>query len=162
MIKKIFGISLLGFLILAGCMHAPMHERRDMSLPLTNSSAIDLNAALARARAENKVVLLDFTGSDWCPPCIELHKEIFSQPGFQSYAESNLVFLTVDFPSRFRLSPEANATNDFLSEKFDVEGFPTLVALNGDGKVIWQHLGFIEGGPGKFITTFETAKAKSK
>lgn len=123
-----------------------MHEQADASAPLTNAAPIDLDAAIAQARAGNKLVLLDFTGSDWCPPCMELHDRIFSQPEFRSYAASNLVFLTVDFPQKYRLSPDAGKTNDLLATKFDVEGFPTLVALDGNGKELWRHLGYVDGG----------------
>src|SRR5882757_5440411 len=147
MIKKILGLSILGLIIAFGCSREPGRERAEASSPLTNSAPIDLNGAIARAKTENKLVFLDFTGSDWCPPCMALHKEIFSKPEFQAYAESNLVFLVVDFPKNFHLSADAGATNDFLAGKFNIEGYPTLVALDGEGKEVWRHLGFIDGGP---------------
>lgn len=137
-----------------------MLAQADPPGPATTAAPIDLNTSIARAHADNKIVLLDFTGSDWCPPCMELQKEVFSQPEFQAYAASNLVFLVVDFPSRFRLPPEASATNDLLSQKFGIEGYPTLVALNGEGKQIWQHVGFMEGGPKALISTLDAARGK--
>ena len=93
---------------------------------------------------------------------MQLHKEIFSQPPFQAYAASNLVFLTVDFPSKFHLSPDAAATNDLLSTQFKVEGFPTLIALDGDGKEIWRNLGYIDGGLKELANQLDAAKAKTK
>jgi len=162
MIKRVLGISILGLFIAFGCSREPMREQANPSSPVTNSPPVDLNAAIARAMAENKIVLMDFTGSDWCPPCIELHTKVFSQPEFQGYAESNLVFLTVDFPSKFHLPPDASATNDLLAAKFSAEGLPTLVALDGTGKEIWRHLGYIEGGFKELQSSLDTAKLKTK
>lgn len=163
MIKRILGLSILALLILAGCAQRPVQEQVDLSLPLSNSPPIDLNAALLRAKSENKLVLLDFNGTDWCVPCIQLREEVFAQPEFQSYAGSNLVFLAVDFPLKYRLSNEANATNDFLAAKFRVSGFPTLVALDGHGNKLWQQVGFVSGdNPGKWIATLDLLKSKLK
>ena len=58
----------------------------------------DLPKAQAQAKAEKKIVLMDFTGSDWCPPCKALHKNVFSTQEFQEYAAKNLVLVEVDFP----------------------------------------------------------------
>ena len=161
--KQIAGLLLLGLLIAFGCSRGPIREQNNASLPITNSPPVDLNAALAEAQTQHKLVLLDFTGSDWCPPCMQLHKEIFSRPEFQSYAESNLVFLTVDFPLKtFRLTPEAAATNDLLMAKFNIEGYPTLVALDGQGKEIWRHLGFLDGGLKKLSEELASAKSQIK
>ena len=163
MIKRMLGFAILGLLFLAGCAPRPVQEQVDLSLPLSNSPPIDLNAALLRAKSENKLVLLDFNGTDWCGPCIRLREEVFAQPEFQSYAGSNIVFVAVDFPLKYRLSNEANATNDFLAAKFGVSGFPTLVALDGDGNKLWQRLGLFSGdSPGKLIVTFDSLKSKSK
>jgi thiol:disulfide interchange protein len=162
MIKRILGMLFLGLVVMFGCSPGPVREQMDASLPETNAAPIDLNAALTQAKTEHKLVFMDFTGSDWCPPCMELHKAIFSQPEFQAYAQTNLVLLVVDFPSKFHLPPAAGATNDFLAGKFDVEGFPTLVALNGDGKEIWRHLGGIDGGPRELIANVQAAQSKAK
>jgi thioredoxin-related protein len=151
-IKRLLGVSILGAMILTGCAPAPVHEQ----------APVDLTAAVARAKSENKLVLLDFTGSDWCPPCIQLHKEIFSRSEFQAYAGSNLVFLTLDFPRKFHLSADATATNNLLAGKFNIEGFPTLIALDGDGKEIWRHLGFIEGGLNALSAELASAKSKAQ
>lgn len=162
MTKKSFGILSLGILIAFGCSREPMRESVSSSTPLKDAKPIDLSGALAQAKAENKLVLLDFTGSDWCPPCMELHETIFSKPEFQAYADSNLVFLTVDFPQKYHLSDAAGATNDFLSAKFNIEGFPTLVLLDGDGKEVWRNLGFMDGGPKALIAKLDSAKIKTK
>jgi thioredoxin-related protein len=161
--KPIAEILVLGWVIAFGCSSGPVREQTNTSLPLTNAPAIDLNAAIARAGIENKLVLLDFTGSDWCGPCMALQKELFAQPEFHSYAESNLIFFAVDFPSKYRFSSEAAATNDFLAARFNVRAFPTLIMLDGSGKQIWQQVGFVPGtAPKEWFATFDTLKAKSK
>ena len=139
-----------------------MHEQADPSTPLTNSPPINLAASVVRAKTENKIVLLDFEGSDWCPPCIELEKKIFSQPDFQAYADSNLVFLHVDFPAKFHLPPEAAATNDLLSVQFDAEGVPIMIALNGDGKEIWRHRGPFDGGFKELAGELDAVRSQAK
>ena len=147
----VFSLALLGFFILEGCAPAPVHDQ----------APIDLNAAVIRAKADHKLVLLDFTGSDWCPPCMRLHKEIFSKPEFEAYAATNLIFLTVDFPRKFQLTPDARSTNDVLAAKFNIEGYPTLVALDGEGKEIWRQLGSLDGGLKELAADIASAKAKA-
>jgi thioredoxin-related protein len=137
------GVSILGWLLVAGCTADTVREGMDASLPLKDFPAVDLNGAMAQAAAENKMVLLDFTGSDWCGPCMQLHKRVLEQPEFKSYAGSNLVFLVVDFPARYRLPDAVAATNNFLAAKFGVHAFPTLVALDGQGKKVWRQVGFM-------------------
>lgn len=107
--------------------------------------------ALATAAKENKKVLLDFTGSDWCGWCIKLKKETFDQPAFKDYADKNLVLVEVDFPQGKSLSPEVKKQNDALQNQYKVQGFPTLVVLDPQGKVIKQQSGYIPGGPAGFI-----------
>jgi thiol-disulfide isomerase/thioredoxin len=137
-----------------------MREQTNASTPLTNTPPVNLTSALAQAKAGNKLVLLDFTGSDWCPPCMELHDKVFSRSEFQAYAESNLVFLVVDFPQKFHLPADAGATNELLAAKFNIEGFPTLVALDGDGKELWRHLGYIDGGLKELTDNLAAVRSK--
>jgi protein disulfide-isomerase len=111
----------------------------------------DYNAALATASKEHKNVLLDFTGSDWCGWCIRLKKETFDKPEFKAYADKNLELVEIDFPQGKTLSPEIQKQNAALQEQYNVQGFPTLVLLNPEGKVIKQQSGYIPGGPKGFI-----------
>src|SRR5262245_36821256 len=98
----------------------------------------DLPTAQAKAKKENKLVLLDFTGSDWCTFCIKLQKEVFSKAEFAEYAKKNLVLVEVDFPRHKKLSATQTKVNQTLSEKYDIEnsGFPTLVILDTNGKQV--------------------------
>jgi thiol:disulfide interchange protein len=150
-------LLLLSLAVLTGC-----GEKAPVETPVETSSTapINLAAELARAKTEGKWVLLDFTGSDWCEPCKMLQREILSQAEFKQYAAANLIFHEVDFPVRTKLPPDTQATNELLQGRFEVEGFPTLVALDGDGKVVWKNLGLIPGGPAALISQLEAAKKK--
>ena len=120
----------------------------------------DLPKALEQAKADKKVVLLDFTGSDWCGWCKRLDKEVFSTTEFKQYATKNLVLVEVDFPNQKKLSPELKKANDKLKNKYKVDGFPTLVALNGEGREIGRQEGYLEGGSKAFIAKLESFKKK--
>jgi thioredoxin-related protein len=115
-------------------------------------------AALAMAAKENKKVLLDFTGSDWCPACIQLKKDVFDTPEFQNFADKNLVLMEVDFPAGSPLSHQVKNQNDKLQEQYDVLGLPTLILLDPQGKVIKQNAGYLPGGPQAFIDWVNSGK----
>ena len=110
----------------------------------------DPEKALASAKGTKRLVLMDFTGSDWCSWCIKLNKEVFSQPEFQAFAKDNLVLVELDFPRAKPQSAEDKSRNEALAKKFGVQGFPTVVILNSDGKLVGQ-LGYMKGGPQAFI-----------
>jgi protein disulfide-isomerase len=114
----------------------------------------DAKKALELAKAEKKLVMLDFTGSDWCGWCIKLHNEVFSKTEFAEYAKKNLVLVEVDFPRRKKLSEEQQKANFALQEKYKIEGYPTLIVLDGEGKKVGE-LGYVTGGPKAFIAEFE-------
>src|SRR4051794_8557007 len=80
----------------------------------------DLEKAKAQAKAENKKILLDFTGSDWCGWCKKLDAEVFSQQAFKDYAAKNLVLVEVDFPRSFQLPEPTKKQNDELAKKFKI------------------------------------------
>jgi thioredoxin-related protein len=120
----------------------------------------DVPKALDQAKAEKKLVLLDFTGSDWCGWCKRFDKEVFSTTEFKEYASKNLVLVEVDFPSQKKLGPELKKANDGLKNKYNVNGFPTLVVLNGEGREIGRQVGYLEGGPKALIAKLETFKKK--
>jgi protein disulfide-isomerase len=110
----------------------------------------DVPTALARAKKENKAVLLDFTGSDWCGWCMKLKKEVFDQFDFAVYANANLIMVEVDFPRRKTLSLQQVNANENLAAKYHIRGYPTIIVLNSDGIQIGD-TGYIEGGTRAFI-----------
>ena len=120
----------------------------------------NFETAQARARSEKKLLLIEFTGSDWCPPCIILGRQVFSQPEFKDYAAQYLVLLEVDFPRTKELSAEQRAANEKLAEQFGIDGLPTIILLDSSGRKIGE-LGYMPGGPKPFIAAVEELRAKS-
>ena len=110
--------------------------------------------AQQEAKTNHKLMLMDFTGSDWCGWCIVLEKEVFSKPKFQEYASKNLVLLELDFPRAKAISKETLAQNEKLARQYGIQGFPTIVVLNSNGKQVAE-LGYIPGGPDAFIAELE-------
>lgn len=115
----------------------------------------DYKKARLEAKNNNKLLLVNFTGSDWCGYCILLDRAILSQPQFKDYASKNLVLLEVDFPRGKTQSAELKNQNMTLAQQYQIEGFPTLVVLNGEGKTVWRYDGYIQGGPSAFIAELE-------
>ena len=110
----------------------------------------DFKEAQQLAEKEKKVMLVDFTGSDWCPWCIKLDEEVFSQKAFQKYAAENLVLVMIDFPKKKQQTPEQKKANNELAEKYKVEGFPTVLLLKPDGSVIVR-TGYRRGGAAAYV-----------
>jgi thioredoxin-related protein len=119
----------------------------------------DLPKAQDTAKADKKLVMLDFTGSDWCGWCIKLNKEIFSKPEFAEYAAKNLVLVEVDFPRGKKQSAELKKANQELQKQYKIEGYPTIIVLNSEGKKVGE-LGYMEGGPKAFIAELDKLKNK--
>ena len=101
----------------------------------------DYDAAFKTAREKSRPVLMLFTGSDWCPACIKLKREVLSTPEFKKFAAENFVLLYVDFPAHTKLPEELEKRNRQLLEKTEFEGFPTTFILAPDGKEIGHIVG---------------------
>lgn len=110
--------------------------------------------AQKEAQAKQRMLLMDFTGSDWCGWCIMLDKEVFSKKEFKEYASKHLVLLELDFPRLKRMPPETAAQNERLLMKYRVQGFPTVVVFDSNGKPLGA-LGYEAGGPQVFIAHLE-------
>jgi protein disulfide-isomerase len=106
------------------------------------------------AKADKKLLLVDFTGSDWCGWCIKLDKEVFSKPEFKEYASKNLVLMEADFPRSKQLSATEQSQNEELAQQYGIQGFPTIVVLNSEGKKVGE-VGYTPGGPAAFIAELE-------
>lgn len=115
--------------------------------------------AVAKAKAENKMLLLDFTGSDWCGWCMKLDKEVFSQKAFKDYAKQNLVLVEVDFPQGKRQTRNLKEQNERLKNEHSITGFPSIVVLSPEGQKVGR-LGYTPGGPNAFIAKLEALKGK--
>ena len=110
----------------------------------------DFKAAQAQAKQEKKYLLVDFTGSDWCGWCIKLHNEVFDKEAFKAEAPKQFVLVELDFPHQKEQSEELKKQNKELSEKYNVEGFPTVLMLDAEGQLI-ARTGYREGGPEGYL-----------
>lgn len=112
--------------------------------------------AQGAAKKDNKYILADFTGSDWCPWCIKLDKEVFNTPEFKKYADENLILFMADFPRVKNQSLVTKDQNVQLMDKYDVLGFPTVLLLTSEGEVIFS-TGYQKGGPKPYIESLKKA-----
>lgn len=110
----------------------------------------NLETALQKAKAENKAVLVNFTGSDWCQWCIKLSDEVFSKSEFEDYAEDNLILVRLDFPRNIEQSAETKLYNNQLAQRYGVQGFPTILLFNSQGQMVLQ-TGYQPGGPVSYV-----------
>ena len=104
----------------------------------------DMDAARKEAAERKKNLMIEFTGSDWCPPCMQLRANVFSKPDFQKEAQKNFVLLELDYPRSKEQSAEVKAANQKLAEQYGVTGFPTVVFADASGKPFG---GFVGGRP---------------
>jgi thioredoxin-related protein len=116
----------------------------------------DYSKAVQQAKTENKVILLDFTGSDWCGWCMKMKKETLDTPTFKHYAGKNLVLVELDFPQHKQQTDEIKRQNGKLSQQFKIAGYPAFVLLDKDGKELGRQGGYLKGGPGAFIAKLNT------
>lgn len=110
----------------------------------------DFEKAKQQAEEQNRPILADFSGSDWCGWCIRLKKEVFSKNEFKEFAEEELVLLLVDFPRNKEQSAEVKQQNQKLAQKYGVKGFPTILLLNPEGEKI-ERTGYKRGGAEKYV-----------
>jgi thioredoxin-related protein len=99
----------------------------------------DFTVAKSEASSQNKNILLVFSGSDWCGPCIKLDRDIWQSAEFKEFAKNNLVLERADFPKKKQnqLAPELKKINEELAEKYNKDGmFPLVVVLDKNGKVL--------------------------
>lgn len=95
--------------------------------------------AKAEALKENKNIVLVFSGSDWCAPCIKLDNVVWKSDAFKAESEKNWVVYKADFPKKKanQLSAEQTESNKKLAEKYNRSGsFPLVVLLDKNGKVL--------------------------
>jgi len=120
----------------------------------------DFTKAKAVAATEHKYILLNFSGSDWCGPCIRMQKEIFETAEFGSYANEHLVLVKADFPrqKKNQLTKDLQQQNDQLAEQFNSKGsFPLTVLLTADGKMVKVWDGFQKQGTTAFVNEIKQA-----
>lgn len=123
----------------------------------------DFTEAKKQAKEKHQPILLNFSGSDWCVPCIRMKKQYFSSESFQAYAGNNLVLLNADFPRRTKnkLSDQQQKQNDALAEQYNPSGkFPYTLLLDAEGKVLKTWEGCPDNDPAEFVQDIQSASAK--
>ncbi len=119
----------------------------------------DLQEAKQLARKEHKHILLNFSGSDWCGPCMRMRKEIFDNDAFKKMADSELVLVNADFPrmKKNQLPAQQQQLNNAMADQYNMQGkFPYTVLLNADGKLLKAWDGFPEMKPEEFSKQVES------
>ena len=125
----------------------------------------NLEQAEQKAKTDHKFILLNFSGSDWCGPCIRMHKEIFESEDFLKYTNDHLVLLNADFPrmKKNQLPKEQQKLNDLLAEKYNSEGsFPCSVLLDSNGKVIYTWKRFYNNSAESFTSEVKKFVEKNR
>jgi len=129
-----------------------------------NSNEIEfktnLEEAFSLAKQNNKHVLVYFSGSDWCRPCMQLQLEVFESDEFVTFSKSNLIVVRLDFPAKEKnkLSDEQTAYNKKLAERLNKKGvFPYMILFDSAQKQLDEFSGYSRNGAKSFIE-----KLKSK
>lgn len=119
--------------------------------------------AKQQAAASHKMILVNFSGSDWCGPCIRLRKEILESETFENYAKQNLVLVRADFPRNKKNELPANQVkrNNLLAEQYNPDGiFPYTLLLDENGKVVKSWDGYPNETPDAFVQQIKDACTK--
>ena len=113
----------------------------------------DYSTARKIAKEKHQLILLNFSGSDWCIPCIRMRKQIFDNEDFLQMADSTLVLYNADFPRNKKnaLEKELKKQNESLADKYNPEGkFPYTLLLDADGHIIKTWDGYPDQTPQQF------------
>lgn len=106
---------------------------------------LNFDQAKTEAAQSHKFILLNFSGSDWCGPCIKLKKTVFESEEFSAFADERLILVRADFPrlSKNQLDAQQTARNEALAETYNKQGkFPFTVLLDANGKVLKEWEGY--------------------
>lgn len=141
-LKKLPFLFVLLILFFIGCNNAQSSDNL--------SWKTNLEQAIAEAKENHKAVLVNFTGSDWCIWCKRLSDEVFQQKEFEEYAKENLILVKLDFPRSIPQTDETRMYNNNLAQRFGIEGFPTIILINSEGKMV-ARTGYRPGGAAKYV-----------
>ena len=147
MLKTVASIFILFVLLFTACNNGQTSESLNWQS--------NLEEAVAQAKKENKAVLVNFTGSDWCKWCMKLNDEVFSQSEFEPYAEQNLVLVRLDFPRNIQQSNETKMYNNSLAQRYGIQGFPTILVFDNQGKMVAK-TGYQPGGATNYVSHIQS------
>lgn len=119
----------------------------------------DLEKAFAQAKKEKKQVLVEFTGSDWCQPCIIMRKNVFSKKEFVDAARKNFILVELDFPNG---DEDLKKKNGPYAEKYKIDSFPTVILFDADGKEFSRFPATKYPETGLFLKHLDDALAKKE
>ena len=140
-----FELRTATFILLLGLWVITGRVRAEESLWQT-----DFDAAKSKAKAEKKLLLVDFTGSDWCGWCIKLKQEVFDKTEFTTEVPKQFVLVELDFPRAKKISDELKKQNGTLGWRYKIRGFPTVLVLDPDGELV-ARTGYRAGGPAEYV-----------
>ena len=121
----------------------------------------NMQQAIKEASNSGKYMLIDFTGSDWCGWCIKLDKEVFSQSEFKSYANENLVLVSLDFPRKKEVSADIKKQNAHWQNIYGIKGYPTIVLADPSGRPV-ARFGYRKGGATPYVDYVSDLISKDK
>lgn len=110
----------------------------------------NFNEVLVKAKESNKNILINFTGSDWCPYCIKLKTEVFSKKPFEKWASENVILFECDFPRNIKQPESIKQQNSSLAQKYGISGFPTVLLIDVNGNVLARS-GYRRGGSASWV-----------
>lgn len=134
-----------------------------LAFTVNGSWLTDFTKAQEEARTQQKHILLNFSGSDWCAPCILMKREVFEKEVFQNFATKNLILVRADFPrnKKNQLDAAQKSHNEKLAERYNPQGkFPLTLLLDAEGNVIQTWDGYQKETPEEFVSQVEKALAK--
>ena len=131
-----------------------------LTLPVNSQAAdgwlVDFEKAKAKAAKEGKSILMEFTGSDWCPPCIQLSKNVLTKDVFKTEVPKNFVLLKLDSPrDKSKQTPEEIEQYKLLSAKYGVQGVPTIFLADPKGRPYWQTVGYSGDPADKYVANLK-------
>lgn len=131
--KLIMKLTLTLLILFSQSQFSRAGDQDDSSIWLYN-----IDQAKAEAVKENKLILISFSGSDWCAPCIRLEKNLFATDQFADFAKNNLILLKLDFPAqkKNKLPEEQLHHNEALADQYNKKGaFPLVLLIDAEGEV---------------------------
>ena len=169
--KRMPSLMLIAAAVAVGCSPAAVNdaavpkEKPAAVKPVACSKSVpkgwieDFAAAKRQAEKENKRIVMAISGSDWCPWCVKLDKDVYARPKFVAEASKNFVLVMIDNPQdRSILSPLAQEQNESLLTKYGVRGYPTTLVLDAKGEVLARFSGYRAGGPAAMLKALAEVK----
>jgi thioredoxin-related protein len=118
----------------------------------------DLSQAQSQAKADNRLVFVNFTGSDWCPGCQRLRRDVLNTSEFAAFAKESLVLVEVDFPKRKPQADTERKANEALAVKHQIEAFPTVLVFDAAGRELSRRVGYRGEGAQEYVAGLRSLK----